>query len=84
MASKATWKKVRWPFDGKTARAFDRDGVGVWAMKISRGTVYLRDDEHKSFTVSCGSDSERSHSGCFYPEKPTLEFAKSFLAEKDF
>lgn len=56
-----TWRACKWPFDSDYAKK-----TSCFVRDIKRGKIYLRDEVSFPFTVSCGGNSERSFSGCFY------------------
>lgn len=60
--------------------------VPVFAKKVGRGTVYLRDENNFTFTASFGANSDKSFTGCFYghPEIKTLQDAMNALDNRQF
>lgn len=56
------FKPCEWPSDPDHAKKCD-----CYEMPIRGGKIYLQaNTPHFSFTVSCGANSDRSYSGCFY------------------
>jgi hypothetical protein len=60
-SSKKSFEPCNWPFnDGAEYNPCER-------LKIRGGYIYFRpQSEHFQFTVSCGPNSERSFSGCYF------------------
>jgi hypothetical protein len=68
------WKVCPWPFDPEHAKT-----VTCYSYKIARGTIYLQDAEFYPFTVSCGPNSDRSFSGCFYGRDDVTSIYKAMV-----
>lgn len=77
------WKECKWPFDKAHASKLKANKTKCFEMKIKGGRIILVDAIPYSYVVSCGPNSERSHSGCLYGTVIyTLEKAKSKLEER--
>ena len=65
----ATWEKT-------TEHIYDPQFVkcDVYRKRIRRGFVYLMDNKqtHFTFTVSCGANSSRSFTGCFFGDEAVM------------
>ncbi len=59
-------------------------GVKVYEHKIPRGRIILRGEAPFNFTVSCGANSDRSFSGCYFGDNEitTVELAKESLSQR--
>lgn len=70
------WKRVPWPYNPEVT-------TETWAIKVGRGHVYLRVEEHWPYTCSFGANSGDSYSGCLFGAGITdLEEAKKRVLDK--
>jgi hypothetical protein len=77
------WKECKWPYDKAYAAKLKANKVKCFEMKIKGGRIILIGVAPYSYVVSCGADSDRSHSGCLYGAVVyTLEAAKRKLEER--
>lgn len=73
---KTKWRKVKWPFS-------DSVKSDCYLRPIKRGKIYLRDEPNFPYTVSCGANSDRSHSGCFYSTTRNVATIADAMLELD-
>lgn len=82
--NKRQWQRVKWPFNDQEPYA----SWECWSIQIKKGRIILYPSDSSvypgglGYVVSCGADSERSHSGSFYPHVITLDEAKTDIERR--
>lgn len=70
------WTRTTWPYNPEVT-------TETWSIRVGRGTVYLRTEEHWPYCCSFGANSDGSYSGCLFGhDVPDIEAAKAMVLEK--